>query len=260
MKKYYLIALFFWNILSAQAESPVIASESPAHRVALLELYTSQGCSSCPPADRWLSKLKHSGISSEQIIPLAFHVTYWDYIGWQDRFASSQYDKRQRQTAFLNSSRRVYTPQFVLAGNDFRALNDFNDHVLDIVSQPSSVQLKVTAQRSSDDEINIELKTKITDEELNSAALYLAVYENDLQSDVDAGENDGELLRHDFVVRKLYGPFMQTEKDTEATIKKSLPIEDIWKRTDLNIVAFAQNPKSGEILQAVRLDLKDLHF
>lgn len=91
---------------------------SPQNRVAVLELYTSEGCSSCPPADRFLSQLKDSGISDRQLIPMAFHVTYWDYIGWNDRFAKKQFDQRQRELAYKNKSSTVYTPQFLLSGDD----------------------------------------------------------------------------------------------------------------------------------------------
>ena len=80
---------------------------SPANRVVLLELYTSEGCSSCPPADRFLSALKADEISKNQLIPMAFHVTYWDYIGWQDHFANELYDQRQREMALRSEERRV---------------------------------------------------------------------------------------------------------------------------------------------------------
>ena len=93
MKKILLLVILIlpMNLLAKdnvdlQADENLIRSvSSPVYRVALLELYTSEGCSSCPPADRFLSNLKTSGISGKQLIPMAFHVTYWDYIGWKDR-------------------------------------------------------------------------------------------------------------------------------------------------------------------------------
>jgi hypothetical protein len=123
MKKILLLASFILPLsFQLQAADTVTAKEdlntarSPHNRVALLELYTSEGCSSCPPADRFLSSLKTAGITDKQLIPVAFHVTYWDYIGWQDRFAKKQHDERQRELAHKNRQTTVYTPQFVLAG------------------------------------------------------------------------------------------------------------------------------------------------
>ena len=118
------------NILCACLMSflPIAATGTPAEcsvssgtsRVALLELYTSEGCSSCPPADRWLSGLAAKGVNSERVVPLALHVDYWDYIGWRDRFAHPGFSERQRQMAVLGNSTLVYTPQVMLNGRDFR--------------------------------------------------------------------------------------------------------------------------------------------
>jgi len=107
--------------LQSQAEATqVFTAVSPANRVALLELYTSEGCSSCPPADRFMSRVKLADISDQQLIPLSFHVTYWDHIGWKDRFGNPQHDARQRKLARMNNSSVVYTPQFIMNGKDFR--------------------------------------------------------------------------------------------------------------------------------------------
>lgn len=96
---------------SAFAEAACVAT-SAAQAPALVELYTSEGCNSCPPADRWLSRLPRDG----SVIPLAFHVDYWDYLGWRDRFASAQFSERQRQQLSVNGSRFPYTPQVVVNG------------------------------------------------------------------------------------------------------------------------------------------------
>ena len=83
---------------------------SSVERVALVELYTSEGCSSCPPADRWLSQLNSSDKLWDNFVPVAFHVDYWDYIGWKDRFASKAYSQRQRRYAKEQGERTVYNP------------------------------------------------------------------------------------------------------------------------------------------------------
>lgn len=91
------------------------AAKSCLTTVPLLELYTSESCSSCPPVDKWMS-----GIKADKVTPLAFHVDYWDYIGWKDRFSKEEYSDRQRKTAAFGGDGFVYTPQFVMNGRDFK--------------------------------------------------------------------------------------------------------------------------------------------
>src|SRR5438270_8352522 len=85
-------------------------ARSPDHSVALLELYTSEGCDSCPPADRWLSRFDQTSVA-DRVVPLALHVDYWDRLGWKDRFASPAYTERQREQTRRQGSSFVYTPQ-----------------------------------------------------------------------------------------------------------------------------------------------------
>jgi hypothetical protein len=94
--------------------------ESSSRQTALLELYTSEGCSSCPPTDRWMSALENEPGLWNEFIPIALHVDYWDYIGWKDRFVSLEYSARQRQYAQEQSLKTVYTPGFVYNGNEWR--------------------------------------------------------------------------------------------------------------------------------------------
>ena len=119
MKTAYLLLI---GIFSIAMLSPALGSECTAksgeRRVALLELYTSEGCNSCPPTDEWVSKLPSNGLTSDRIVPLAFHVDYWNYLGWQDVFSQTSFTERQRQTAQINSSGFIYTPQLVLTGRD----------------------------------------------------------------------------------------------------------------------------------------------
>jgi hypothetical protein len=235
---------------------------SPDNRVVLLELFTSEGCSSCPPADRFMSSLKQAGISSQQIIPLAYHVTYWDYIGWQDRFAKPRFDQRQRSQARKQALSTVYTPQFMMSGSDYRRYSMFDKDVANKVKQVSPIRLELTSRKHNDN-LQLQLsavlnkvstsgdnnKEKITSDDVG---LYFAVVENNLSSDVDAGENEGETLHHDYVVRKLYGPFKRhAEKGNKAAV--TVDIQPDWKPMDLQIVAFAESLNTGEILQAVRM-------
>ncbi len=245
----------------AVVDSIAVTVTSPSHRVALLELYTSEGCSSCPPADRFLNNLKQEGISDKQIIPLAFHVTYWDYIGWKDRFAKPQYDARQRALAHKNKQKTVYTPQFVLAGDDFRRYAHFSDEVNKLVASKAQVSLSLTIDGaatnnqsidSRDEEIHIRLTSDISAVKVKAVALYIAVVENNLNSDVRDGENEGEKMQHNYVVRQLSAPYLQSKSAGSLEQKHIIPLDPEWKKQDLSIVAFAENPDTGEILQAVK--------
>ena len=238
-------------VLYADDEQRIWTATSPAHRVAFLELYTSEGCSSCPPADRFLSALKQDVYTEQHLIPLAFHVTYWDYIGWQDRFGDDAHDRRQRRQAQLNASRSVYTPQFLMNGYDYRHHHAFNDTVnrINAFSAGMKIQLKAVSNGKAELQLNVETEQA----EAGNHQLWLAVFENNLQSQVSDGENEGELLRHDYVVRRLHGPFAFNNKN--ENFSAVLKLDSEWKRQDLGIVAFVQKQGSSEIVQAVAIKL-----
>ena len=233
--------------------SRIITATSPPYRVALLELYTSEGCSSCPPADRWLSSLKDSAITGRQVVPLAFHVTYWDYIGWKDRFASPQHDQRQRRLAALAHSRTVYTPQFMLNGRDFRRARNLDSDIRKINDGPAALDLHLTVAEAQPDVLDVGVD--VDGAMRSSTAIYIVLYENGLSSDVNDGENEGEHLRHDYVVRRIYSPQPRSSTDNKTTVRQSIPLENDWRRENMGIVAFAQDMDSGEVLQAVSVQM-----
>lgn len=264
MKKLLLFVLLAVSVnLQAQeqasnlSESSIKVVKSPGNRVAILELYTSEGCSSCPPADRFLSALKDAGISDEHLIPMAFHVTYWDYIGWKDRFAKKQYDQRQRNQAQKQKKSTVYTPQFMLSGDDYRSYASFNRDVNKLAVQLAMVNLELSVRVLPDDKqpekLLLKLKSDISASEIKDVGFYIAITESNLSSNIEGGENEGEKLRHDFVVRELLGPYFQSKPDLLNQIEQTITLSSEWKKQDLNIVAFAENLHTGEVLQAVSL-------
>ncbi len=186
--------LIFWALISlilppAMAES----LHSFSTRVSLLELYTSEGCSSCPPADRWMSTLKKDPRLWKQIIPVAFHVDYWDYIGWKDRFASPIYGQRQRDYANNNMLRTVYTPGFVLDGEEWRRWFGVRKLALEEPSTVGSLNLEINGATA-------EAKFTPTKQQPENLELHVALLGFDLSSAVKAGENRGRQLEHDFIV------------------------------------------------------------
>ena len=114
------IAVILTLLIASSPAMGEIVIKSPETRTNLIELYTSEGCSSCPPADQWLSRLKVHPQLWHQLVPIAFHVDYWDYIGWQDRFARPEFSERQRLYARQNNLSTVYTPALVLNGTEWR--------------------------------------------------------------------------------------------------------------------------------------------
>jgi hypothetical protein len=246
------------NSITVNAEQVgVVSATSPAHRTALLELYTSEGCSSCPPADRFLTGLKQENISREQLIPLAFHVTYWDYIGWQDRFGNKRYDQRQRRQARLAGSSGVYTPQLMMNGEDYRRYRSFYADIGRINAQAAEYKLELIATIDAD---TVSVKLDTTQQQppsTNAAVAYIALYEHDLESQVDDGENKGAHLHHDYVVRELKGPYQIAGQ--QATFKTEFAIKN-YKINNSGIVAFVQPGNKPDVLQAVSLELMQKMF
>jgi len=186
-----LVSLILYTSASLQAE---VIIASPKTRVSLLELYTSEGCSSCPPADKWLSKLKsHPGLWTS-IVPVGFHVDYWNYIGWKDRFSSPEYSARQKRYARSKSIKTVYTPGFLLNGEEWRSFFGLRKLTTETDEEVGSLKLKI-----NDMDLAVEFTptTNMTDKTL---ILNVAVLGFDIKTDVQSGENRNKELKHNFTV------------------------------------------------------------
>ncbi|HEY8084506.1 MAG TPA: DUF1223 domain-containing protein [Methylophilaceae bacterium] len=237
----FLAALFSTSVLAAEC-----SVQSGAQRVALLELYTSEGCSSCPPTDKWVSSLEKHGYTSDKVIPIALHVDYWDYIGWKDRFADPTFTARQHAQAELDRSSFVYTPQVVLDGKDYRSYvsgSRFADDVNEINHSAARANIALTVTHDAG-----QYSLKVTAHGPAKSVLYLALVENGLSSDVKAGENSGTKLYHDHVVRAWLGPFFVEPSGLE--LQRNVAIKPEWKTANLRAVAFVQEA-NGEVSQAV---------
>lgn len=228
--------------------------------MAVLELYTSEGCSSCPPAEKYLQQLSARHSTEKAFIPLAFHVDYWDYIGWVDPFAQSAYSNRQRHIARRNKLRSIYTPQFVLHGKDFRAHRNI-PKAIDVINDISpAADFTVHASLDNRRQLTTEIiLNKINIASISHADMRIFITENNLRSSVEDGENAGRELRHDHVVRHMTAPLAVTD-ETEASqsISHTIQLDPQWKLTDLNLIVFIQDRQNGATLQAVNLPLDDL--
>lgn len=229
--------------------------ESGPATVALVELYTSEGCDSCPPADRWLSSSFVPGAAAGAVA-LAFHVDYWDRLGWKDRFAAAAWTKRQYAAAEAARSGLVYTPQVLLQGRDFRDWHTdrrFAAAISAASRQPerAHIALYATPQQGA---VSVNVAARVPGSaDRNGAAVFVALADSGLVSDVGAGENAGKRLTHDHVVRALRGDIrIDAGGDGVGTVVLPLPAET---GTAVSIVAFVQNVATGEVLQTVALPL-----
>jgi len=173
-------------------------------QTALIELYTSEGCSSCPPAEEWLSHLKNNPDLWTKFVPVAFHVDYWNNLGWRDRFASAQFTARQRNYAALWHGDSVYTPAFVLNGHEWRDWSmgkpfSPSDHAAGILTASWTDAGDVTATFVP------------AADQSGPWTAHVALLGCGLSSKVNAGENRGHNLQHDFVVLDYKTTAMQFE-------------------------------------------------
>ena len=184
-------------VLGLLISSSVLAGklnvQSPSQRVSLLELYTSEGCSSCPPADDWMSKLKTDPRLWKEVVPVAFHVDYWDYIGWPDRFAIKEAGQRHRRFAQYRHIRQVYTPGLILAGKEWRGWFQNPNLQLSQTANVGKLSLQVDGPKLVSDFESPQGTPA-------NLVLHVARLGFGLKTDVRDGENAGRKLEHDFVV------------------------------------------------------------
>lgn len=238
------------SILAAPAPGAECTAHSGAERAALVELYTSEGCSSCPPADRWFSRLDLSGPDA-RVVPLAFHVEYWDYIGWKDRFADPAWSARQREAVRRAGGRTVYTPQVMRNGRDFPRWHAADALAKAAAGDPSArvtIALRVDATAAG---LEVVADTAPSGGAAGRGELFLALTESRLASTVRAGENRGKSLSHDHVVRRLVA--VGTAGTQARSFRHVFALGADWKPADLAVAAFVQDPRTGEVLQALRL-------
>ncbi len=198
------------SLLTAAALPAQMFSSGP-QRVSLVELYTSEGCSSCPPAEEWLSGLRKNGDLWKTFVPIAFHVTYWNNLGWTDATSQNAFTERQRTYAAAWGSGSVYTPCFVRDGAEWRTrdLSPSGEKPGNLtLSNTGDGQVKVTFEPSKPGEYEV----------------HLAGIGGQIETKVRSGENAGRTLRHDFVALSL----------------QSAPLQDY--RAVLNLPGFGKNP------------------
>jgi hypothetical protein len=225
--------------------------ETRAKPTVLVELYTSEGCSSCPPADRVLSQLeKQPPNGNAEIITLALHVDYWNYLGWKDEFSSKQFSERQSGYAERFKLDSIYTPQMVVDGQ-----TQFVGSNLDTANKAISDSAKANKAMIEISNAADKLKVKISDAPAHDDAyVWLAIAEDNLKTNVRRGENGGKTLDHVSVVRemKLLGSLAAADKTFES--ETALQFNPTWKKENLKFVVFVQGKDSKKVFGAKKLD------
>jgi hypothetical protein len=199
-----LAVIFLGGIfMSTFTQAADVTVQSGPARTYLLELFTSEGCSSCPPAENWFSTLRQSPRLWKDVVPVAFHITYWDDLGWTDSLASPAFTNRQRNYAAAWGSNSVYTPGFVLNGDEWR------DRDLNSLSAPElkTGTLSATVKSNGDVQVAFHPAEKVAAQ----WQAHIALLGFGVSSDVTAGENSGRRLVHDFVALDLQDSEMSGE-------------------------------------------------
>jgi hypothetical protein len=228
--------------LLAAANLPALAATceatSRAQLTPVIELYTSEGCSSCPPADQWLSGLKRAAVDG-RVGAQAFHVAYWDQLGWVDRFALAASTQRQRQLASVNQLKTIYTPQLVRNGQDWQ------DYASALLTRGEPARARLHLTQVGPDQIEASVEPADAGQRWSA---YWTVTEHGHSSKVKAGENAGEFLKHDFVVRQYVptGAYSGAQKLVLRTLAKQ---GDAPRIANLVVV----DPATQKPLQAVSL-------
>ncbi len=206
--KFWLIFVISFSVNSA------LEFSSGNKQNTLLELFTSEGCSSCPPADKWLSLLKNNNRLFKEIIPLAFHVDYWDSLGWEDKYASKKNSMRQYQYKYLDRISSVYTPGVVENGKESRKW------YYGIQNKNTNITGKLSA-RIDNNKLNVNFANIKKDKGI---ILNVAILGVDIVSEVEAGENADTTLEHDFIVlthRQYSGNDNKTKQRWDLALPKA---------------------------------------
>ena len=192
--------------VATTARAAKLEVASPARQTALIELYTSEGCSSCPPADRWLSRFKDDPRLWQQVVPVAFHVDYWNYLGWIDRFSDSSFTQRQYQYRQYGHVTGVYTPGLLVNGREWRGWVSRRRLPQNGTGDAGILKVSIDGnQASAEYRPGRPLPTPVI--------LNVAVLAFNQSTEVGAGENSGRSLRHDFVVVDFHQYPQATLKD-----------------------------------------------
>lgn len=224
---------------------PTEIANPPSKQAVLIELFTSEGWSSCPAADRALAFLQREQPAPQaEIITLAFHVDYWDYLGWKDEFSSALFSQRQELYAQRFKIGSIYTPQMVVDGKTEFGGNNSGKAVSAVMEAAKLKKAKIELGLNENlFKINISEISKT-----ENATVFVAIAEDNLASNVKRGENSGKVLEHASVVRELKAVGSVNGSNTTFSAETNLEFQTGWKKENLKIIVFVQENVSRKIL------------
>src|SRR5262245_19863209 len=219
----------------------------------IVELFTSEGCSSCPPADAALMRLASTQpVPGVEIVAMSEHVDYWNSLGWTDPFSAAQFSQRQNEYAQAFGLNGIYTPQMVIDGREEFVGNDVNQAVQGISRAAKAPKRPFTVTPTKLDSENVRFQVRIEPDsasDRNSADVYMGITENNLKSSVKRGENEGRVLAHTAVVRRLT-LIGSLDRRNSFNAEPVVRIDRRWKPADVRVLIFVQDHKTKHILAA----------
>lgn len=234
--------------------STLFAANTPV----LVELFTSEGCSSCPSADSLLMQLdKAQPIPGVEVIALEEHVDYWNYLGWSDPFSSAAFSGRQRDYAKVLPGENVYTPQMVINGSvEFVGSNSGRARAeIERAARQPQAKVQLTPAKGQDN-ISFSLRVEDLPARTNQVDVLLAITESNLATNVRSGENGGRRLAHSGVVRTLVNAGkIDPKKDGTFSAEAQVPLAKSWKRENLRAVLFVQDHVTKKVLGVAAVSL-----
>jgi hypothetical protein len=240
-----------WLLISAAL--PIFAA--PPATPVVVELFTSEGCSSCPPADLVLQRLEAGiGVPGAYVIALGEHVTYWDQLGWKDRFSADVFTKRQEDYTWQFRTDSAYTPQMIVNGQAEFVGSDEQRARKEILKAAQGPTAKVDLAIAGD---LVNIKATGLPAGVKDADVILAITESRLDTDVQHGENGGRKLRHTGVVRSIANiGRIDNPKDGNYATQAHYHLDPSWKPENLKLVVFLQSRKTKRIWGAGAIALR----
>lgn len=213
---------------------------------AVLELFTSQGCSSCPPADKILGK--YAMENNPNVIPLAFHVDYWNRLGWKDPFSKSQFSERQQDYATVMKSQGNYTPQIIINGHD-ELIGSNESAIKDIVKEELAIKkqhtIAIKKATLNNNQVNLEFNL---DSDLSNSVINLALVKKEEFTNIKRGENTG-------LSQTSYNIVFDFKTVSSTSNTGSFEFKKEWLSSDYFVVAYLQNNKTGKVLAASKSEI-----
>lgn len=246
MKQFLILATFLCLVFITQNNLFAQSSTKTTKPAVLVELFTSEGCPTCPPADRLLAKLEKEQLyANAEVITLALHVDYWNRDDWKDEYSSALFSRRQDIYAQAFRTGKVFTPQMIIDGRSNFIGSNAAEATKAIVANAKNEKANVELSFNNEN-LKIEI-SKVPKHE--NASIFLAIVEGDLQANVSRGGD----YKHNSIVRELRSVGMITAENIEIKIEYPFQLNDNWKKENLKFVVFIQENQSRKILGVNRI-------